>query len=57
MTNEYTITGTKHERFSLTFSSGGAQLTSSVIEDGRAELVQDTGFGVVTTELQCDDGC
>jgi hypothetical protein len=54
MSNEYEIDGRLTDRFELTFSDG-VQLTSSPIADGRAEIRQDTGFGVVTIALECLD--
>ncbi len=52
---DYELTGQMTDRFTLTFADG-VELTSTPIEEGRATLTQDTGFGVVTIELNCD-GC
>ena len=57
MRNVYAFTGTKTDRFSLSFTSGGAELASEPIQDGHTQLVQDTGAGVVTTDLECVQGC
>jgi hypothetical protein len=50
----YGIAGERTDRFTLTFEDG-VTLTSGPIVDGHAVLRQDTGFGVVTIELQCRD--
>jgi hypothetical protein len=50
----YGIAGERTDRFTLTFEDG-VTLTSGPIVDGHAVLVQDTGFGVMTIELQCRD--
>jgi hypothetical protein len=50
----YGIAGERTDRFTLTFEDG-VTLTSGPIVDGHAVLRQDTGFGVITIELQCRD--
>ena len=50
----YGFTGELTDHFALTFDDG-VTMTSGAVVDGRAVLQQDTGFGVVTIELQCRD--
>ena len=54
MTNSYGIDGQMTEVFTLTFTDG-VELSSGPIEDGHARIVQDTGFGLVTIELRCEN--
>jgi hypothetical protein len=50
----YGIAGELTDHFALTFADG-VTLTSGIVTDGHAVALQDTGFGVVTIELQCRD--
>ena len=54
MTNSYGIDGRMTDVFTLTFSDG-VQLSSGPIEGGHALIIQDTGFGLLTTELVCEN--
>jgi hypothetical protein len=53
-TNRFGIDGRMTDVFTLTFSDG-VQLASGSIAGGHAEIVQDTGAGVVTIELRCEN--
>ena len=53
-TNSYGIDGQMTDVFALTFDDG-VQLSSGPIENGHAEIIQDTGAGVVTIELDCEN--
>jgi hypothetical protein len=53
MMNSYGIDGRMTDVFTLTFTDG-VQVSSGPIEDGRALVTQDTGFGIVTIELSCE---
>lgn len=54
-TISYTVTGRKTDRFVLTFSTGGPALGSSIIVRGEATIEQDTGAGIVTIQLKCEN--
>ncbi len=54
MTNSYGIDGQMTDVFTLTFTDG-VQLASEPIEGGHALITQDTGFGLVTILLECEN--
>ena len=54
MTNSYGINGRMTDVFTLTFTDG-VQLASEPIESGHALITQDTGYGLVTIMLVCEN--
>ncbi len=54
--HSYGVDGEKTDVFTLVFTDG-VTLSSGPIEDGHAVFVQDTGAGLVTIELTCEQNC